>query len=79
MTSECSRRRKLTQAMPDHVLRNVNWDKFLSVMYSYRQADEIRSNHRRSRPRLDHDPLIALIDFLDLLLQFGVNIRSFFS
>src|SRR6266700_631757 len=54
MAFEHSRRRKLTQFVPDHVLRNVNRNMALAVVHAKRQSHHVRRNGRTSRPGANH-------------------------
>ena len=45
MTFECAGRGELSELVPDHLLRNVNRDKLVSVMDGDRVADEVRGDH----------------------------------
>ena len=48
-------------------------------MHGHRVTNHAGEDRRRSCPGADHTPLIRAIERLDLLLQFGVDIRPFFD
>jgi len=80
MAFEHSRRRKLTQFVPDHVLRNVDWNMPLAVMHAKRQSHHVRRDRRTSRPGTNHlRSLRAGANALDCLPNTFVHPGTFFN
>src|SRR5437763_1673462 len=80
MAFEHSRRRKLTQFVPDHVLRNVNRNMALAVVHAKRQSHHVRRNGRTSRPGANHlRSLRAGAYALDCLPNTFVHPGTFFN
>src|SRR2546430_3165282 len=79
MAFEHSRRRKLTQLVPDHILRNVDGNVAFAVMHAKRQSHHVRRNGRTSRPGANHlRSLRAGANTLDSLPNTFVHPRTFF-
>ena len=72
-----SGRRKLAELMTDHVLRDENGIKYLSVMHQERVADKIRRYHRASRPGLDRLFRARRVHLVDLLQKMRFDEGSF--
>jgi hypothetical protein len=73
MAAEHARGRKFTQAMPNHILGDVNGDMPAPVMNGNRMSNHLRENNTRAAPG-PNDLFLALrVHILDFLQQFRVN------
>ena len=78
VTTEGPGRGKFTQLMADHLLGDKDRHVDLAVVHGDRVTDHPGKNRRGTRPRADHPPLVGLIQRIDLLPQFGVDVRPLF-
>lgn len=80
MRAEGSRRRKLAELVPDHVLGDVDRDELLAVVDTEGESNEFRSDRRTTGPSLDRlfgaAIGVCLLDFLD---QVEVDVEAFFD
>ena len=79
MTAKEARRGEFAELMPNHVFRNVDRQKLMSVMNGNRMSNEIRCNRTASRPGFHRSFLIFSSQRLYFCFQFGVYVRSFFQ
>src|SRR2546428_622556 len=79
MLLEDSRRRELAQTVADHVFGHEHRIEHLSVVHVERKSDEIRRDHRATRPGLDRRFGLRLFRLEDLVHQMIVNKRTFFD
>src|SRR5262245_34488901 len=77
VTVEGTRRRKLTELVPDHVLRHADGNVLLSIVDAEGQADELRQDRRAPAP--DANDLVAArcAYGLRLLQEIAVDKRTF--
>ena len=78
MLLEYSRRRKFTELVSHHGLRNKDGVENLPVMHEERMTNEIRRDRRAARPCLDRLLDGSLAHLVDLLEEMLVNERTFF-
>src|SRR2546430_1081445 len=78
MLLEHSRRRELAQTVADHVFGHEHRIEHLSVVHVERKTDEIRRDHRATRPGLDRRFGLRFFRLDDLVHQMIVNKRTFF-
>ena len=76
MALERSRRRKLAQLVPDHILGNVDRNVTFAVMHAERQSDHVGRDRRTSRPGSNHLRALraranSLDDFPDAFIHQG--------
>ena len=77
MSSERSRDREFTVLVADHILRDEYGYMLPAVVYRDGQTDEIRRDHRSSRPGLDGSLVIAFDSALNMPHQMLVYTRPF--
>jgi hypothetical protein len=71
--------RKLAELMPNHVLTNINRDKFFAIMDRQRMSDKFGQDDRPPRPGLDDLLLSTLIHPLNLLEELRIDVRTLFQ
>src|SRR5262245_32589690 len=71
--------REFAQPMADHVFGYEHWIENFSIMNVEREADEVRRNHRTTRPGLDRCFRFRVLRLDDFLHQVAVNERTFFN
>lgn len=79
VADELAGRAEFTEAVTDHVFRDVDRWKILAVVHHERVTDEIRRDHAGARPGFDRFFLISRIKFVDFDQQFLLNKRAFFE
>src|SRR5437879_3086075 len=79
VTLEEPREGELAQLMPDHLLRDINRQKFPAVMHREGMPDEFGGNGAVARPRFDRFFLAGCIHLLDLLQKDGIYEGSLLS
>jgi hypothetical protein len=68
--------RELTEAMADHVLRDIDRDVLLAVVDGHRVADEVGEDDARALPGLDDLALVAPVHLLDPAEEPGLDERA---
>src|SRR5262245_51718121 len=76
---ENARHREFAQLVPHHLLGDIHRHVLLTVVHGDREADEIREDRRAPRPGTDRLLVLVGLRRVDLLLQMGVDERSFFQ
>ena len=79
VADELARRAEFTEAVPDHVFRDVDRRKIFTVVHHESVTDEIRCDHAGTGPGFDRFFLISRIEFVDFDQQFLLNKRAFFE
>ncbi len=79
MPAEGSGWREFAQFMSNHILPDIDRDKFLTVIDRQRMADKLREDDGPPRPRLNDLLLLALIHTLDLSEELRIYVRTLFS
>jgi len=79
VADELSSRAEFTEAVTDHVFRDVDRGEVFPVVDHEGVTDEIRRDHAGTRPGLDRFFLIGRIEFIDFDQQFLLNKRAFFE
>ena len=72
-----ARRRKFAKFVANHVLRDENGMKRLSVMHQKRVTDKIRRDHRAPRPGFDRFLGARAVHLVDLLEKMRFDEGSF--
>ena len=78
MTTEGASGSKLTKLVTYHVLGNIYGNELITIVHSESVTHKFGSNHRSTRPSLDHALLAALIHCVNLLFELYTNVRAFF-
>ena len=78
VAAEDARRGELAELVADHVLRDIDRDELVPVVYGDGEAHEVGGDHGGAGPRLDGGLFAGLLGGDHTLLQFVVDIRSFF-
>src|SRR5215213_9035512 len=76
---ERARQRKFAEPMPNHVFSHEHRIENFAVVNVERKPDEIRRDHRTTRPGLDRRLGLRLTCLLDFLEQMSVDKRTFFN
>lgn len=77
MAAEDAGRSELTEFVADHIFRDIDGDKLITVVNGDGLADEIRGDHRSPGPSLDSSLLIRLLSLNNSFFQFIENVRTF--
>ena len=76
---ESTSERKLAQPMPDHVFSYENRVEHFPVVNIERQPDELRRDHRSTRPSFDRRLRIGRLRLVDLVQKVLVDKRAFLN
>ena len=76
MPLENTRRREFSQLVPDHILGEVNGDKFLPIVHRDRVANHLGCDRRAPRPRLMNLLLVFRVHREDCFHEMVVDERS---
>ena len=76
MTRETTRERKLTELVPDHVLRHEDRDMDLSIVDTECVSDKLGDDRRATRPCFDDSLLAGVVEDIDLVEEFRIDERS---
>ena len=79
MTAKSTGESELTKAMADHILGNVDRDKFVTVVDCNCMSHEIRGNHASPGPCLNDTLLATFVHGKDFLLELYVDVWTFFK
>src|SRR5262249_38147791 len=79
ITVEGPRRRKLSQLVPDHVFRNTNGDKFLSIMNSDGMTHHVGDDRRSPGPGLNYFLFVLVVECGDFLRKMLIDKWTFFQ
>ena len=78
VTTEGACGSELAKLVTYHVLRNINRDELVTIVYCKGVTHEVGRNHRSARPGLDHRLLATLIHGGHLLVELHTDKRAFF-
>ena len=71
---------KLTQLVANHELRDIHRDELVAIVYGERVPHEIRRDGAPATPGLQDGFLgFTLVDGVDLALELGFHVRTFFN
>ena len=77
MPPKRSRWREFAEFMSDHVLGDIHRRMAAAIVHANSVTHHLRKDSRLARPRLDHAPVSASVEILDLLQQLDVYVRPF--
>src|SRR4029078_812271 len=75
MSTEQTRRSKLTELVTDHVFRHVHRDELVPVVHREGVTDKVRNDRARARPGLDDLLCVRRIHSFDFLHERVLNDR----
>lgn len=79
VADELASRAEFTEAVTDHVFRDVDRGEVFAVVHEKGVTDEVRRDHAGTGPGFDRFFLIGRIELVDFDQQFLLNKRAFFE